>query len=225
MIEVKFCGLTRADDARVAAQLGAAYVGVIFAGGPRVLDASRAREVLDAATERSPANQGITPLRTPRRVGVFGGQSPEEIARLAREARLDVVQLHGASDAAHVAAVRRVFAGDIWRVVRVRGSDAAAALDGASEGVDGVVVDALVDGALGGTGVAVDWAALAAAVQSTGRPGTFVLAGGLRSENVADAIGLVSPDVVDVSSGVESAVGVKDHERMRAFAAAAHGGR
>ncbi|MDP1892231.1 MAG: hypothetical protein Q8K55_15180 [Gemmatimonadaceae bacterium] len=215
MPEVKFCGLTRAVDAQMGGALGAAYLGVIFAGGPRQLDAASARLVLDGAGRDSRA----------RRVGVFGAHTVQEIADTAATAALDIVQLHGPSDAALVDALRQRFDGDIWRVVRVPDVGGAAALRGASDGVDAVVVDALVDGALGGTGVAVDWERLAAALDSDGRPARLVLAGGLRPENVARAVGLVAPDVVDVSSGVESSIGIKDHARMRAFAEAARGGR
>ncbi len=216
MAEVKFCGLMRGDDAASAAALGAAYVGVIFAGGPRRLTASAARAVLDAAT----------PFGRARRVGVFGDQSPAEIAAIAREAGLDVVQLHGASSPTVADAVRAEFTGEVWRVVRVRGGEDASVLRGAAIGVDAVVIDALVDGVLGGTGVTLDWERLATWLNGVGRPSRLVLAGGLRPDNVARAIGLVAPDVVDVSSGVESSVGFKNHELMRAFAdAAARGGR
>lgn len=216
MAEVKFCGLTRAIDAQVGGALGAAYLGVVFAGGPRQLDAASARLVLDGAGGDA----------TARRVGVFGAQTALEIAATAAAAALDVVQLHGASDAALVDAIRQRFDGEIWRVVRFPVAASAATLRDAADGVDAVVVDALVDGALGGTGVAVDWERLAAALARDGRPARLVLAGGLRPENVARAVGLVAPDVVDVSSGVESSSGIKDHARMRAFAeAAARGGR
>ena len=215
MAEVKFCGLTRAGDAKVGGALGAAYLGVIFAGGPRQLDAASARLVFD----------GALGVKT-RRGGVVGAQSAHAIADTAAAAGLDVVQLHGPSDAALVAAIRQRFTGEVWRVVRVPAVADAAALRGASDGVDAVVVDALVAGALGGTGVAVDWERLAAALESAGRPSRLVLAGGLRPENVAHAVALVAPDVVDVSSGVESSTGIKDHASMRAFAeAAARGGR
>lgn len=200
----------------MAAALGAAYQGVIFAGGPRRLTVDAARAVLDAGSAAGPA----------RRVGVFGEQSAQEIAQVARVVALDVVQLHGASAPTLVAALRREFGGNVWRVVRVRGDEPNDVLRDADHGVDGVVIDALVDGALGGTGVAVDWTRLAASLQRQGRPARLVLAGGLRPVNVAQAVGLVAPDVVDVSSGVESAVGIKDHAAMRAFAlAAAPGGR
>lgn len=216
MAEVKFCGLTRPDDARCAAELGAAYLGVVFAGGPRKLDARTARAVLDGASGVGHA----------RRVGVFGAQSAAEIARVAHDARLDVLQLHGASSTAMVDQLRGLFDGQVWRVVRVRGADVESALLGAANGVDALVVDALVDGALGGTGVSVDWEQLAAALQRIPRPARLILAGGLRPDNVSAAIALVAPDVVDVSSGVESSVGIKDESLMRAFAlAAARGGR
>lgn len=210
MVDVKFCGLTRAVDAEVGAALGAAYLGVIFAGGPRQLDVAAARLVLDGAGSENA-----------RRVGVFGAQTAQAIADMAAAAALDVVQLHGASDVALVDAIRERFSGEIWRVVRVPDVADAAVLHGAADGVDAVVVDALVPGSLGGTGVAVDWDRLAAALDRAGRPSRLVLAGGLRPENVARAVGLVAPDVVDVSSGVESSTGIKDHASMRAFAAAA----
>lgn len=216
MAEVKFCGLTRAVDSEVGGALGAAYLGVIFAGGPRQLDAASARQVLDGARASSRA----------RRVGVFGAQTADVIAATAATAALDVVQLHGASDAALVDALRQRFTGEIWRVVRLDASAEPAALRAADDGVDAVLVDALVAGTLGGAGVAVDWERLASALDRAGRPRRLVLAGGLRPENVERAIGLVAPDVVDVSSGVESTPGIKDHAMMRAFAeAAARGGR
>lgn len=216
MVEVKFCGLTRAVDAQVGSALRAAYLGVVFAGGPRQLDAASARLVLDGAGTNGKA----------RRVGVFGAHAAQEIAATAATAALDVVQLHGSSDAALVDAIRQRFDGEIWRVVRVPAGAGAVTLRGAGDGVDAVVIDAHVGGALGGTGVAVDWEHLAATLDSEGRPTRLVLAGGLRAENVARAVGLVAPDVVDVSSGVESSIGIKDHASMRAFAeAAARGGR
>lgn len=216
MADVKFCGLTRALDARAGSALGAAYLGVVFAGGPRQLDASSARLVLDGACGGAAA----------RRVGVFGAQTAQEIADTAAAVALDVVQLHGSSDPALVTAIRQRFDGEVWRVVRLSEAAGAIALRGAADGVDAVVVDTLVGGALGGTGVAVDWERLAAALENAGRPARLVLAGGLRPENVARAVELVAPDVVDVSSGIESSVGIKDHASMRAFAeAAARGGR
>jgi phosphoribosylanthranilate isomerase len=205
--EIKFCGLTRADDAGQAVALGASYVGVIFAGGPRQLTTDRAREVL----------AGVPP--DVRRVGVFGAQSVEDIAAFAGELALAVVQLHGEGDPRRIAALRRRFAGEIWPVLRLAGDtlppDAVAL---AGEG-DGILLDAMVHGTLGGTGVTLPWGALAASLEQLRAAGKIVLAGGLRAENVAEAIAALNPDVVDVSSGVEQQglPGIKDHQRMRAF--------
>jgi phosphoribosylanthranilate isomerase len=207
---VKFCGLTRPEDARAAATLGASHVGVIFAGGPRHLSVARAVEVLAGLPT------GV------RRVGVFGAQSPAEVVDVATAAELDVVQLHGTSDAGQLEAVRRALRAtiEVWAVARVAGGELPAALPALWCAADALVVDALVPGRLGGTGVVADWPALAHAFARAGRPGRLVLAGGLRPENVERAVRLLGPDVVDVSSGVEAGPGIKDHARMAAFAAA-----
>ena len=208
---VKFCGLTRTADAVAAARLGAAHAGVIFAGGPRLLTAEQAAVVL-----------GELPS-TVRRVGVFGTQSPDEIATIVDRAALDVVQLHAAYDAEELDAVRLALPPtvELWAVVRVAHGALPSSFPSLAHAADAVVVDSLVPGQLGGTGVATDWAALASSLERIGRPGKFVLAGGLRPENVGRAVALLRPDILDVSSGVESSPGIKDHARMTAFARAA----
>ena len=206
--EIKFCGLTRNEDARFAAELGAGYVGVIFAGGPRQRTVDQASAVLADLPGRV------------RRVGVFGPQTPDEIASIASALKLDVLQLQDRGDPSSVAEVRKRTSAEIWSVLRLsRGflpenSKAIAAV------VDGVVLDAYVPGVMGGTGVTLPWRDLAEQLVEL-RSTRLILAGGLRPENVAKAISLVAPDVVDVSSGVESEVGIKDRERMRAFRDAA----
>lgn len=212
MVELKFCGLTRPEDTARAVALGASFVGVIFAGGPRNLTSARAREVL-------------APLRgsMARRVGVFGADRPEEILRIAHENALDVLQLAGDPQGEDGRTLRTQFDGAIWPVVRV--SPTASEIPASAEaqfaaGADAVVLDTRVGGRLGGSGVVLDWSAIAPAVAALREKGRVVLAGGLRAENVARAVALLRPDVVDVSSGVESAPGIKDPELMRAFAAA-----
>ncbi len=211
MAEIKFCGLTRPDDARYANALGARYLGVIFAGGPRVLDPGRAAEVLDGS--EGPAS----------RVGVFGRSAPREIGRAARAARLDIVQLHDDPTAADVVAVRGEADVKVWAVVRVTDALPPEA-DALFETADALLIDARVEGgASGGRGVAFDWAALRDDLERRRAGRKLVLAGGLRPDNVSEALATLWPDVVDVSSGVESAPGIKDHARMRAFAAAVAG--
>ena len=134
MAEVKFCGLTRAEDAADAVSLGAAFLGVIFAAGPRLRTPTEARALFDVAAQVGPA----------RRVGVFGHQPAADVVEVAREAGLDVVQLHAASDPAMVSEIRRHFGGEVWRVLRLRGAVNELELRKAAEGVDALVVDALV---------------------------------------------------------------------------------
>lgn len=207
MAEVKFCGLTRPEDAAEAAALGASFAGVIFAGGPRLLSPARAAEVL--------ASAGAL-----RRVGVFGAVDAGRVAEVAAEARLDVVQLHGDPDGAAVEAVRARFGGEVWGVARCEGPTLPPTAEALFATADAVVLDARVPGALGGTGVAIPWRELKTALGAlVARPGSarVVLAGGLTPANVGEAVATLAPAVVDVSSGVERAPGVKDHELMRAF--------
>ena len=205
-VEIKFCGMTRPEDAEYAADLGAAYVGVIFAGGPRTITLERAMEVL------APVRRSV------QRVGVFAEQSADEIARAADWLQLDVVQLHGGATGRRVATIRQDFTGRVWCACRVAGGTLPTTIPETIAVSDGLLLDAFVPGALGGTGTTIAWAEIARDVTRVrDRTKSLVLAGGLRPENVAHAIGALAPDVVDVSSGVESAPGVKDHARMRAF--------
>jgi len=204
-VDIKFCGLTRPDDAQYAVTLGAAYVGVIFAGGPRSLSPERALAVL----------REIPP--SVRRVGVFADQSASDIARTVDAVGLDVVQLHGSADARRIGDIRAAVHAAVWPVVRVAGEILPEATRELLRLGDGLLLDAFVPGALGGTGVTVAWTALSNELQGIRGDAPIILAGGLRPENVAEAIAALGPNVVDVSSGVESAPGIKDHERMRAF--------
>jgi phosphoribosylanthranilate isomerase len=214
---VKFCGLTRAQDAAEGARLGARYLGAIFAGGPRLVTAATAAQIFSAGR----AAAALSWQSIPRCVGVMGAQSPEEIAALVEEAGLDAVQLHDDPTAEHVARVRRATSKEVWAVLRVEGTALPPNAAELFATADAVVLDARVNGRLGGTGVALDWHALAAATDALRGATRLVLAGGLTPANVREAAETLSPDVVDVSSGVEEVPGQKDHELMRAFAAGA----
>lgn len=207
MVEIKYCGLTRAEDAAEAAACGAAYVGVIFARGPRLLDTTRAVEVL--------APLAGTDVR---RVGVFGGQSPDAIARIADATTLHVIQLHDGATPDALLLLRKRFRGPIWTSIAVSGAVFDVQDDPIVDRADAVVLDTAHAGRSGGTGVAFDWAAAAPAVAQLRARTRVVLAGGLRPSNVERALDVLTVDVVDVSSGVESAPGIKDPELMRAFA-------
>ena len=204
-VDVKFCGLTRADDAAFAVSLGATYVGVIFAESPRKLSAAAAVEVLAPARGRA------------KTVGVFGPASIETIATVGVNAALDIVQLHGDPSPGFVERLRPFFPGEVWAVVRIDGADMPPEATALMNVADAVVLDARVAGQLGGTGIAFEWDGVAKTLDRQRVRSRIVLAGGLNQDNVAHAVRIVAPDVVDVSSGVESAPGIKDHSRMRAF--------
>ena len=207
--EIKFCGMTRREDVDAAVAAGARYIGVIFARGPRTVTADRARML----TRTVPHDV--------MRVGVFGDDTSAEAAgRIAREIGLDVIQLHGDPDAASVAAVRAAFPGPVWAAVRLRAPVLNEAALDLFRVADAVVLDAYSPNGLGGTGRRLDWVELGPAVAAARARAKVVLAGGLRPENVAAAVRTLRPDVVDVSSGVESSPGVKDHAKLRAFRAA-----
>jgi phosphoribosylanthranilate isomerase len=207
-VEAKICGLTRAEDARVAAAAGATYLGVVFAGGPRVVAPSRAVEIVEAAA-------GVPVL------GVFGTQPPEIILDLVRDIGLAGAQLHGDYGAESAARLR----GEgllVWRVARIAEPGDLDRLGLLGREADAVLVEPRVAHAAGGTGVSLD---LAIAQDARGRlaGSRMVLAGGLTPETVGRAAALVRPDVVDVSSGVESLPGIKDPDRIVAFLEAAFG--
>jgi phosphoribosylanthranilate isomerase len=204
--DVKFCGMTRPEDAMLAADLSAAFVGVIFATSPRQLTVPRAREVLAPIRGRGTGT-----------VGVFDTVDLDEIAQTAERLELDAVQLHGDADASRIESLRRRFGGEIWAVLRIGPNGfppKAAELFGAA---DGVVLDTLSTRGRGGTGESFAWLAVATELAELRGTTRVVVAGGLRPDNVARAIDALAPDVVDVSSGVESAAGIKDPTHLRAF--------
>lgn len=206
---IKFCGLCRPEDAAHAASLGAEYAGVVFAPGKRTVTVEAARDILAAASG-------------PKRVGVFGLDSVPAVLSAAREADLDVLQLHGRFTAEDHFLLRQEFEGEIWSVVPVDIESGALEENWRSfaDVADALLLDSSVAGRSGGTGRPFNWNAAAASIQAVATEIPIVLAGGLTPENVASAMLQLAPDVVDVSSGVELSPGVKDHSLMTAFALA-----
>ena len=197
--------MTRAADVAEAAALGAQYVGVIFAGGPRHQSVDDARRLLGAAT---PALS---------RVGVVSSQTVDEIVTLVRALELDVVQLHADPDPQRVRDVRAATGVDTWAVMRLAGSTLPPGFREVAAVADAIVLDARSPSGLGGSGIALPWLELARRLPVRRVRPRIVLAGGLGPDNVGEAIDIIEPDVVDVSSGIELSPGIKDHARMRAF--------
>ncbi|HUQ21282.1 MAG TPA: phosphoribosylanthranilate isomerase [Gemmatimonadaceae bacterium] len=209
-VQFKFCGITRTVDASFAADLGASHVGVILAESSRKIDQARAREVFAAA------GSGL------KHVVVIGREPIDVIASKAAGAGADVVQLHGGATREEVEQLRCKFDGEIWAVVGVESTASKMPEEAVelAEVLDAILLDTSVNGKTGGTGTYFDWSRLAGAVDMLAKRTRIVVAGGLNPENVGNAINILHPSVVDVSSGVEAAVGVKDPQKMKAFAEA-----
>jgi phosphoribosylanthranilate isomerase len=200
MIRVKICGITRPEDAQVAAAAGADAIGLVFAESPRRITADQAVNILAA----------LPPFVTA--VALFVNETAERIRALCHELGLRTVQLHG-DEPPELAAELADFC--VLKAFRIAsGADLEAA-----EGypADAYLLDSRVPGRQGGTGTAFDWTLLRGITWD--RP--IILAGGLTPENVADGIRQVQPYGVDTSSGVERAPGIKDPGRVRAFVAQA----
>ena len=204
--DIKICGLTRSVDAEYADAAGVEYLGVIFAGGPRERTPEQARDTLAG--------------RRARKAGVFADQAEDVIATFVEIVGLDVVQLHGGADAERVERVRAATGKEVWAVVRTADGALPDGVDELADAADALLIDAHVQGQLGGTGVRVPWDRLGESLDALDYHPRIVLAGGLTPDNVAEAIDLVAPNVVDISSGVETSPGIKDHARLRAFVAA-----
>jgi phosphoribosylanthranilate isomerase len=193
---IKICGVTSAEQARACVEAGADSVGVNFvASSVRRVDVETATAIVRAI--------GSTALV----VGVVAGMTVAAMRALRDATGVGCLQLHGDETADDVAALLP----HAYKAIRVA-SAADVAVARAMPG-DYVLVDAKVEGSLGGTGHALDWS-LVAGLAATRR---LVLAGGLTPTNVAQAIEAVRPWCVDVASGVESAPGVKDLTKVRAF--------
>ena len=206
-VEVKICGLTRTADAAAARAAGADWLGVVFAGGPRLVGWERASAIVAAAAG--------TPV-----LGVFGTEPVPAVLDVCRRAGLAGAQLHGDYVAEDAAAIRRAGL-VVWRVVRLASADELSRLEQLWD-VDAVLVEPRVPHVRGGSGLPLETGLGRAARERLGTR-RMVLAGGLGPDTVAAAVGLVAPDVVDVSSGVESLPGIKDESKMARFVEAARG--
>ncbi len=196
MTKIKLCGLTRPEDIAAANALKPEYIGFVFA--PKSRRAVSREKAAELRAQLSPEIQTV---------GVFVNEAPETVARLLNEDLLDIAQLHGQEDAAYIARLRSLTPKPLWQALRVE--DAASLAAAARSTADMV----LLDSGTGGTGTAFNWKLL------QGFPRPYILAGGLDADNAVDAVSRLHPDVVDVSSGIETA-GRKDPAKMAAFVAA-----
>lgn len=195
MTRIKMCGLTRPEDIAAANQLRVNYVGFVFAPkSSRLVMPSQATRLREALNPEIQA------------VGVFVNEPAHEVAWLLNQGVIDIAQLHGHEDEAYLRRLRNLTDKPIWQAFRVKGRED---LERARHsGADMILLDS---GA--GTGLPFNWSLIG----ELQRP--YLLAGGLTPGNVGLALKRLSPWGVDVSSGIETD-GVKDPEKMAAFAAA-----
>ena len=198
MVKVKICGITNLEDARLAVDLGADALGFNFyKKSPRYIEPSKAKLIIE----------DLPPLVST--VGVFADEfSPERISNIAHAIGLNAVQLHGSESPEYVKKV------DELRVIKAFRVDSHFDLTSLSLYSAGAyLLDAFDPERIGGTGKVFDWE-IAVAAKSYGR---IILAGGLKQENIVEAISRVRPYAVDICSGVESEPGKKDHQKMTAL--------
>ena len=208
---VKICGVRSLDDALVAARAGADYFGLVFVPGRRRrVEPEAARIITDGLRAGD--------LEGPKSVGLFGDQPLDEVLDTIAAAGLDYVQLCGEESLGYCRAVLE--RAGVIKVLHVADDDSPDAIADVANRIDAfaaagctVTLDSQVVGLHGGTGQSFDWS-IAAQLAASGR--RFLLAGGLTPDNVAEAVAVVRPWGVDVSSGVETD-GVKDHAKIKQF--------
>jgi phosphoribosylanthranilate isomerase len=200
--KIKICGIMRPHDGASAVAAGASYLGVVFAEGPRTVTEDIAREIVAAAG-------GVVVM------GVFATQPVEEILQIRDRAGLSGAQLHGSYSPASASRLRAAGL-EVWRVVRIAAPSDLDLLAEAANESDAVLVEPKVAHLRGGAGLPLDLAvAREARARLAGHP--MALAGGLTAETVAEALALVRPEIVDVSSGVERLPGIKDLDKIARF--------
>ncbi len=201
-VRVKICGLTRLEDALLATELGADALGFVFyPQSPRYVPPEKVRRIIAK----------LPPYVTT--VGVFVNETRENIAKIVEATGLDLIQLHGDEPPEFCA----YFLPRVVKAFRIRNAQDLERIDHYQGLVRAVLLDTFVPETPGGTGRIFDWR-LALQAKEKGLP--VILAGGLRPENVAEAVAKVAPDGLDLSSGVESSPGRKDPQKLKALFAA-----
>ena len=204
IVRSKICGITRVEDALIAADAGADAIGLVFYGkSPRAVSVQQARAIVAA----------LPPFVTT--VGLFVNASRCELNEILDAVPLDALQFHGDEQPADCEGFHRRW----YKALRVKAGDVIRAQAARYAGASAILLDTFVAGVPGGTGEVFDWSLIPADL-----PKPLILAGGLTPGNVRQAIAEVRPFAVDVSGGVELSKGIKDaasvHEFVRQVRAA-----
>jgi phosphoribosylanthranilate isomerase len=194
---VKICGITNAEDALTAVSLGADAIGLVFfEGSPRNVTVSQAAEIAKA----------LPPFVTV--VGLFVNAEADFIEQAVQQVGLDLIQFHGDELPEECIRFKRPFI----KAVRVKSDTNLVQYAADFSAAKALLLDAYAEGMAGGTGLVFDWKLI-----PKGLSKPVILAGGLNTGNVSNAIRQVQPYAVDVSGGVESAKGIKDAAKIAAF--------
>jgi phosphoribosylanthranilate isomerase len=208
-IQTKICGLSTPETIDAALKGGASHIGLVFfPKSPRNVQADQAAALAARVAGRAQV------------VGLFVDPEPGFVASVQAQVGLDIIQLHGSESPAQVAAIRAAQQCDVWKAVPVK-TRADLALAAAYRGAaTHILYDAKPPKGAdlpGGTGLRFDWKLL----EGASHPLPWILAGGLDAGNVAEAVRITGATMLDVSSGVESAPGIKDVDKIAAFLKAA----
>ena len=195
-MEIKICGLKRVEDALMVNEFESIkYVGFVFANPPRKITIEKALEI----------KKNLRPdIKT---VGVFAGQPMEEIIEIMEKADLDVCQLHSGETNGDCGLINKT----VWKSISVKDKESAEIAESYTN-ADGFVLDTFKKNQWGGTGETFDWSA----VEDFSKNHFTILAGGINSANVNDAIEKVSPNIIDLSSSVE-VDGFKNYDKIKEF--------
>lgn len=203
---IKICGLRRYEDICYANEFFPDYIGFVFSKSRRQVAKEFARElgcILDPKIKK---------------VGVFVNEQPEEVINIAEFCSLDCIQLHGDETNDYIRDLKNLVQKrslnlEIWKSFKIKNTESLKELESFEfKDIDGILLDTFVEGSYGGTGKSFDWNI----ARQARKFGKIILAGGLNSENIIEAIKQADPMVVDVSSGVETN-GFKDREKIKAF--------
>ena len=207
MTDVKICGLSDPNNLAVAVEAGARFVGFVFyPPSPRNVS-------FDIAW-----NLARTIPTGVRSVGLFVNPEDKQLERILTGIQLDMVQLHGDETPGRINEIKERFSMPVIKAIRVRDESDLKDVEGYEAAADWLLFDARPENAKlpGGTGESFDWNIL----KNREFKKPWMLSGGLNESNVKDALSILKPNAVDISSGVESAPGIKDAEKIRAFISA-----
>lgn len=192
--KIKICGLQSAEDIEMVNELMPEYAGFVFCESRRKVSKEKAEELIKSLDSKI------------KKVGVFLDQDLEEVHNIAQDCSLDILQFHGSESQQYC----NSFIQEIWKSFLVEDESSLEMLENYS--TEGYLLDSFVKRVAGGSGKKFNWEIL----ENKEIPRTFIIAGGLNSENVQEGIRRTKPDIVDVSSGVETN-GCKDYQKIKEF--------